>query len=83
MKTRAVLAIEPIAALGHSTELAALLVGMVIEELMDPDRDMLDAGLEELNRAPGPPHDREHGTRYRRDRVHVIWRAMLDRGEVR
>jgi hypothetical protein len=64
---------------GYSIDFADLVVGIVIEELTEPDRDMLDAGLTELTLALGPPPDRDHGPAYRRDLLAVIWRAMIDR----
>jgi hypothetical protein len=75
VKTRAALAIERIAALGYSTEFADIVVNMVIEELNDPDREMLDAGLEELNLALGTTL--RGGDR--RELVRRIWQVMLDR----
>jgi hypothetical protein len=52
---------------------------IVLENLGEPDRDMLDAGRAELDLALGKPADRQHGAAYRRDLCAVIWRAMLDR----
>lgn len=56
-----------------------MVIGIVIEELTEPDRAMLDAGLEDLNLALGPPPDRDHGAAYRRDLLRTIWHSMIDR----
>jgi hypothetical protein len=72
-------AIRRIVNLGYSIDFADLVVGIVLEELSDPDRAMLDAGLDELNLALGKPADRQHGAGYRRDLLAVVWHAMLDR----
>ena len=61
------------------TELAIDAVENVLDHLVEPDRDMLDAGRAELDLALDKPADRQHGAGYRRDLCGVIWRAMLDR----
>jgi hypothetical protein len=79
--TLAQAAIRRVVGLGYSIEFADLVVGIVIEELTDPDRDMLDAGLADLDLALGKPSDRDHGRTYRRDLLRVIWHSMLDRAK--
>ena len=79
--TRAHAAAQRLAGLGYGPAGAAGVVTTVLDVLRDPDRDMLDAGVTELNTALGPVTDRPHGTAYRRDLVRVIWHAMLDRAK--
>jgi predicted transcriptional regulator len=55
--------------------LAEYAVEDVFAELRDPDRDMIDAGLAELERALPAGTSKI----YRRQLARVIWNAMLDR----
>lgn len=72
-------AVRRIVAMGYSIDFADLMVTTVLSELDDPDREMVDAGLEELTLQLGPVADKQHGRAYRRELVQVIWHAMLDR----
>jgi hypothetical protein len=71
--------VSDLIAAGFSSNEALRIVDLVFGAIGEPDRDMLDAGLAELNQALGPVTDRAHGTSYRRDLVRVIWHAMLGR----
>lgn len=79
IETVAKAAIRRIVAMGYSIDFADLMVTTVLSELDDPDREMIEAGLEELTLQLGPVTDKQHGRAYRRQLVQVIWHAMLDR----
>jgi hypothetical protein len=79
MTTLAAAAIARVVQRGYSLDYAEVMVDGVIDALKDPDREMLDAGLAELNLAMGPKPDPKHGDAYRRELARVIWAAMLDR----
>ena len=64
---------------GYSIEYCETVVDLVIAELVTPNREMVAAGLVELDLALGPAPDRDHGVRYRKELLRVIWAAMLDR----
>lgn len=66
---------------GHTEDYADVVVADVFRELDQPTREMIAAGLDELNLALGnpKPHDKIGGNPYRRDLVRTIWCAMLDR----
>ena len=64
---------------GYSVEYSETVVDLVFAELVTPNREMLAAGLVELDLAMGPAPDRDHGVRYRKGLLRVIWAAMLDR----
>lgn len=51
-------------------------VNLVLGMLNDPDRYMIGAGQQELDRAFGSGSGRNPG--YRRNLARVVWRAMLD-----
>jgi hypothetical protein len=53
-------------------------VDVVLDALAEPDRDMLAAGLTELNLALAKDQH-PTGTRDRKALLRVIWAAMLDR----
>jgi hypothetical protein len=64
---------------GYSLEYCETVVDLVLVELRHPDQDMLNAGLVELDLAMGTAADKEHGRRYRKELLQVIWAAMLYR----
>jgi len=56
------------------------IVDLVFDTLAEPSRDMLEAGRDELNRAP-PIGAGGVTSAYQRSLVRAIWRAMLERAE--
>ena len=77
-ETLAQVAMRRLVDLGYSSDFADIVVSLVMQELRDPDRDMLDAGLSEFELAFGPPTDR-YTEAYRRERLKAIWHAMMNR----
>ena len=71
--------IEAVTGLGVTPQIAENAVDVCLGALGTPDAFMIEGGLTELNLALGSHPDPEHGPRYRRDLVRVIWRAILDR----